>query len=97
MTLRIDEATKRAAELRNRLSDGEAAIKALQWLSQPDLQKLACLRVSSDWGSVHDGNKAALQYINAELTRIAPEIIEKAKRMAQQDMDTCLGYQKGKG
>ncbi|KZC82918.1 hypothetical protein AYR46_03155 [Sphingobium yanoikuyae] len=95
--MRIDEATKKASELRNRLSDGEAAIKALEWLSQPGLQEYARLRITSDWGSAHDGNKAALQYINAELARIAPDIIAKAKRMAQQDMDTCLGHQKGEG
>lgn len=94
MTLRIDEAAKKAMELRHRLANGEAAIKAMEWLSHPDILTHAKLQITSNWGSVHDGNKAALKYINEELARLAPDIITKAKRQAQQDMDSYLGQQK---
>lgn len=94
MTLRIDEAAKKALELRHRLANGEAAIKAMEWLSNPDMLTHAKLLITSSWGSVNDGNKAALKYINDELARIAPDIIAKAKRQAQQDMDNALGNQK---
>ncbi|MBA4756252.1 MAG: hypothetical protein H2050_15610 [Sphingobium sp.] len=93
MTLRIDEAAKKALELRHRLANGEAAIKALEWLSHPDILTHAKLKITSSWGSVHDGNKAALEYINEELARIEPDIIARAKRQAQQDMDGYLGNQ----
>ncbi|MBH1992478.1 MAG: hypothetical protein I8H86_06285 [Sphingomonadaceae bacterium] len=97
MTLRIDEAEAKAIALRHRLWNGESAIKALSWMSQPDLVKHAKLRIVSEWGSAIDGNKAALEYINLELARVVPDIIAKAMRQAQQDMDNALGHQKEQG
>lgn len=94
MTLRIDEAEKKATALRHRLSNGEAAIKAMEWLSQPELIKHARMRIISEWGSAHGGNKHALDYINAELGKVISDILAKAKRQAQQDMDNYLGNQK---
>ena len=94
MTFRIDEAEKAATALRHRLANGEAAIKAMGWLTQPELQKHARMRITSEWGSAHDGNKQALDYINVELARHLPDIIAKAICQAQSDMDNYLGNRK---
>ncbi|GLV21954.1 hypothetical protein TomMM35A_18070 [Sphingobium sp. TomMM35A] len=93
MTLRIDEAEKKAAELRHRLWNGESAIKAMEWLSQPELMNFARLRIVSEWGSSNNGNKDALGYINAELAKVIEKIVENATRQAQRDMDNYLGRQ----
>ncbi|WP_397586639.1 hypothetical protein [Sphingobium fuliginis] len=93
MTLRIDEAAKRATNLQHRLWNGERALKALTWLKQPDLIKHADLRIVSQWGSSNDGNKAALEYLNIELAKAMEKIVTDATRQAQRDMDNYLGRQ----
>ena len=91
MTLRIDEAEKKAGTLQNRVWAGQQAIKALAWLTQPELIKHAELRIVSVWGSGNEGNKDALRYLNAELERVMADIVYRAQAKAQQDMDHYLG------
>lgn len=93
MTLRIDEAEIKARDLRHRLSAGENAIKASAWLRGENLLENAKLHIVSNWGSVYEGNKAALEYINAELAKVIDKIVSDAKRQAQRDMDYYLGRQ----
>ncbi|QPI73891.1 hypothetical protein [Sphingobium sp. Cam5-1] len=95
MTLRVDEAEKQATALRHRLYAGERAIKAAAWLRGENLLENAKLHMVSNWGSAHDGNKAALEYINAELAKVIEKIVADAARQAQRDMDYYLGRQGG--
>jgi len=95
MTLLIKEAERNASSIGHRLARGKHAIRALQWLTQPDLIKNAQLRLASQWGSASSGvgNSDALEYLNTETSKFIEVILEKAIRQAQQDMDSCLGSQ----
>lgn len=96
MTLRIDEAERKSAALDHRIARGNTAIRALKWLTQPDLLAVADLHLASKWGSgvIGVGNKDALDYLNNELREVIADVLTKAIRRAQQDMDETLGNQK---
>lgn len=99
MTLRIDEAERKSAALDHRIARGNTAIRALKWLTQPDLLDVADLHIASKWGSTASGvgNRDALEYINKELAEVIGSIVAKAIREAQRDMDDSLGNQKEQG
>lgn len=91
MTLRIDEAEKAARAQRFRLHEGEAALDALKWLN--DNASGADLAVNCRTASALPGHKDAMAYLNFELSQVMGEIIDRAKRKAQRDMDRCFGAQ----
>lgn len=89
MTLRIDEAEKAARTARFKLHEGEAAIAALKWLNEN--ASGADLAVNCLTASALPGHKDAMAYLNFEISQVMGEIIDRAKRNAQRDMDRCLG------
>lgn len=90
MTLRIDEAERAARAARFNLHEGEAAIDALTWLEN-HASGVDDLAINCRSASALKGHKEAMAYLNIELGEVMADLIEKAKRNAQRDMDRCFG------
>ena len=91
MTLRIDEAEKKASALRGRLYAGEAALKAFKWMGDVPVAEFS---IGAHFGSAVDGHKDALRYLNAEFEKIRVKLVDDALRSMQRDIDYFFGKQK---